>query len=168
MFILIGAMGLNREIGNNGKLPWSLPEDLRYFKCMTEHHKILMGRRTYESLHKPLKNRHHIVISSSDTLLGDDIEQFDSIKGFHDAYKNSNEDIYVIGGSMIYKQFLPLCDILLITQIQSTFKADIFMPNFNDDTFELVKSSEILTSTTGLQYKFLTYARKNMDSVLMV
>lgn len=151
-------MGLNRELGNKGELPWRLPEDLAFFKNTTLGHSIIMGRSTYESFKKPLPERHHIVISSTGVSTSDNVECFNSIDEFMESTRDTTKDIYVIGGASIYKQFLPICDKLLITEIQSSFEADTFMPEFHS-SFKLTEQSEVLTSGSGLQYKFTTYEK---------
>lgn len=150
-------MGLNRELGNKGELPWKLPEDLAFFKETTLGKIVVMGRSTYESIGKPLPWRKNVIISSREmNLVGVDV--IPSVEQFKWLYKNISEDVYIIGGASIYKQFLPICDKLLITEIQSSFEADTFMPEFHHD-FRVTKQSEVLTSGSGLQYKFTTYEK---------
>ena len=123
---IIAAIGRNRVIGRGSELPWHLPEDLRRFKQLTTGHPVLMGRKTYESLGKPLRNRRNVVLSSH-PLPG--VETFPSIETSLSALINE-ELVFVIGGGTVYTQLLPRADILYLTVIDREFEGDVFFPPY--------------------------------------
>lgn len=150
------AMDENRGIGLNGHLPWSNPEDLSYFYNKTKNSTVVMGRKTYLSLpFDKFENRHNIVVTSRKThlkdvqVVNDPIEYIESLK----------EDIWVIGGKIIYNLFLPYADELYITRIPGTYACDTYMDNI-EDGFEL--KEEI----NGLTCKFEVYQRKNESIII--
>jgi dihydrofolate reductase len=127
----IMAMAQNRVIGVAGGMPWHLPEEFRFFKKTTMGHAIVMGRRTYESLGKPLPGRHNIILSrtmepqSGITVIKD-----------LDALKKLNipsEEIFVIGGANVFQLLLPECDELFITQVHREVQGDTFLPPFEQE-----------------------------------
>ena len=127
----IMAMARNRVIGVAGGMPWHLPEEFRFFKKTTLGHAIVMGRKTYESLGKPLPGRRNIVLSrtmkpTSEVTVVQDLE----------ALKKLNipsEEIFVIGGADIFRLLLPECDELFITQVDRDVNGDTFLPSFEAD-----------------------------------
>ena len=94
--IEIAAIGQNRELGKGNAMIWHLPADLKFFRQQTQGHAIVMGRKTFESLPKKLPGRHHIVISST-MPASEDVEVFESLDAFFDAYKHHDQTVYVIG-----------------------------------------------------------------------
>ena len=104
---VIAAIGKNNELGKNNDLVWRLKGDMKFFRETTMGHPIVMGRKTFESLPKVLPGRKNIVISSNE-ILNDEIERYKSIKEFLLKYKEFNEDVFIIGGASIYKQFIDL------------------------------------------------------------
>lgn len=142
MISLIVAYDQNRVIGLNGKMPWHFKEDLAYFKKTTEHHTVLMGRKTYESILNynkgPLKNRPHVVASR--TFKDDRVKVIDDIKAFLNAQKD--EEIFVIGGAEIYAQTLPYADRLYITHIDASYQGDTFFPEWNQEDFKLISETK--------------------------
>lgn len=124
MVTMIAAMGLNREIGKDNKLLWNLPQDLKRFKELTTGKTVVMGRKTYESIGRPLPNRRNIVLSKDKDLLIPGCEVFDSVLEVLGL-----GDITVIGGEEIYKLFLPFTRKLELTVVLDTFSdADTFFP----------------------------------------
>lgn len=146
MISLIAAMGKNRVIGKNNKLPWHIPEDLSWFKTQTINKTILMGRKTYESLGKPLKNRNNLILTRNTNYIADkNITVYNDIKTILDE----NKELIVIGGQEIYELFLPYTNKIYLTIIESEFDGDAFFPqliendwkytytkNGNDNTFK--------------------------------
>jgi len=132
--ILIAAMDPNRVIWKNNDLPrWrAYPEDLQRFKEVTSGHTIVMGRKTYDSIGRPLPNRRNIVLTRSGAI--DGVETFDSINAFLETMKTEGieDDIFIIWGSTIYEQFLDTADILDITEIKQEYEGDTFFPEFKD------------------------------------
>jgi dihydrofolate reductase len=142
MISLIVAYDQNRVIGLNGKMPWHFKEDLAYFKKTTEHHPVLMGRKTYESIlkynHAPLKNRAHVVASR--TLKDDRVLVIDDIKAYLDTQKDA--EIFVIGGAEIYAQTLPIADRLYITHIDESYEGDTYFPDWDVNSFKLISETK--------------------------
>lgn len=140
MVSLIVAYDANLVIGLNGQMPWHFKEDLAYFKKVTEHHSIVMGRKTYESILKynqaPLKNRPHYVLSRQ--LKDDRVTVIDDLETFLNTW--TDEEIFVIGGAEIYTLALPFADKLYITHIDDTYQGDTYFPRWNQDDFRLIES----------------------------
>src|SRR5215475_6414701 len=122
-------MSLNRIIGAHGKIPWHLPEDFKWFKQLTTGHVVVMGRRTFDSIGKPLPNRTTIVLSRHQTaipgvLVCSALSQIDPAR--------EERDIFICGGGQIYAQALPLCSDLYLTLVRRTIEGDTFFPPFED------------------------------------
>ena len=152
---LIAAVDTNWGISRDGKIPWYLPEDLKHFKQITENGIVIMGRKTFESIGHPLKNRVNIVISrkygSDKNSVDFDYENFNidwcygeeyeiyvvaSINGAMEITKfYKDKPIFIIGGEEIYRQFLPYCNKAIITKLEEDFKCDNFMPNLDSRMF---------------------------------
>lgn len=132
MISLIAAIGKNNELGKNNNLLWKLPADLEYFKKVTSGHPVIMGRKTFESIGRPLPKRQNIVITRDKTYMRDSVNVAHSLE---EALKIArtplaqNEEIFVIGGAEIYKQAMDIADRLYITHIDAEDKkADTFFP----------------------------------------
>lgn len=154
---LIAAIGKNNELGINNGMIWHLPQDLKFFRKETSGHTIVMGRKTFESLPGKLPKRHHIVISKSNPKLDEDIEIFDSIESFMDAYKDCSEEIFCIGGGMIYTQMLPYANRLLITEIDAQATADVYFPKFDKSGYKRQVLSDI--TENGIHYHHVEYKK---------
>lgn len=158
MISMIAAIGKNNELGKNNSLIWHLPSDMKFFKETTMNHKVVMGRKTYESIPGGLPGREIIVISTR-TVDGD-IKTFDNINSIVDKYKNSEEEIFICGGASIYKQFLPYADKLYLTEIsRSDQEADTFFPEFNRQEWQrkvIAKKNE-----KDINFEICEYTRKN-------
>ena len=146
----IAAMSLNRVIGNGNKIPWHLPEDFKWFKATTTGHIIVMGRKTFESIGKPLPNRETIVLSRS-------AFSHPGTKTIHSLAELTSmvtdRQIFICGGAQIYEQALPLCSELLLTLVQREVEGDAFFPQF-EDQFQL---AEEIRDTP--EFKILRYRR---------
>ena len=153
--ILIAAIGKNNELGRDNRLIWHIKEDMDYFRNVTSNHNILMGKNTFLSLPKKLPNRHHIIISRT-LETNEDVEIFRSIDEFLEKYSGCEEDIYVIGGASIYKEFLPLVDIMHLTEIDESFEADVFFPEFNHEEYD---REELSSFETPYKYKHVLYKK---------
>jgi len=141
MITIIAAIGKNNELGKDNQLLWHLPEDLKYFKKMTLEHPIIMGRKTYESIGKPLPNRTNIVVSRKEDWFEEGILIVPSIKDAIKHAKKINEQIFIIGGGNIYEQTIDLADCLKITQVDFQTKADAFFPKIDENIWQ--KTDEI-------------------------
>jgi dihydrofolate reductase len=138
--IAIAAMSRNRVIGADGKIPWYISEDLKFFKRTTLGHIIVMGRKTYDSLGKPLPGRENWVLSRGAQIDGVTmLRSFDAIQEPSDGRK-----LYIIGGAELYTALLPTCSELLLTHVDHEVEGDTFFPDFenNFDAGEVVKSGE--------------------------
>ena len=127
----IVAMSENRVIGAAGGIPWHLPEDFQFFKRTTLGHAIVMGRKTYESLGKPLPGRKNIVLTTQQ-LVTPEVTVIHSIEELS-KLNIPSEEIFVIGGAEIYKLLLPACDTLFVTHVHGTVEGDTFFPPFEED-----------------------------------
>ena len=148
----IAAMSLNRVIGNGNQIPWHLPDDFKWFKATTSGHVIVMGRKTFESIGKPLPNRETIVLSRS-------AFSFPGVKTIRSLEELpapvADRKVFICGGSQIYEQALPLCSELLLTLVKREVVGDAFFPPF-EDRFELV---EEIRDTP--EFKILRYRNRN-------
>ncbi len=149
--IAIVAMASNRVIGRDGRLPWHLPEDLKFFKRTTLGHPILMGRKTFESIGRPLPGRRNIVLSRT-------LEPRDGIEVIRDLddlprVSGDAEKIFLIGGAQLFAELLPQCAGLYLTYIQQEHEGDVMLPPFE----HLFKLRDILG--TGDGYEFRHYER---------
>ena len=150
-FKAIAAMSLNRVIGAGNKIPWHLPEDFKWFKQLTTGNVIVMGRKTFESIGKPLPNRETIILSRSQFSFPGartvaDLSEIDLAK--------EAREVFICGGAQVYVQALPLCSDLYLTLVKREVEGDAFFPAF-EERFELV---EELRDTP--EFKILHYRRK--------
>lgn len=141
--IAVAAMAANRVIGDAGRIPWHLPEDLRWFKELTMGGTLLMGRVTFESIGRPLPGRTTIVLSRRDGLVIPGVEVIRDLSGLTGA--RINGEIFVVGGSEVYRVTLPYCRDLYLTELTDAVPGDRKMPVFED----LFRFSSILRETTG-------------------
>jgi dihydrofolate reductase len=158
---IIVAIAENNAIGKNNELLWSIPEDMKWFKQITSGHTVIMGRRTFLSLPKgALPNRRNIVISDVSDEAFKDCEMVSSIEDALIACDEKNES-FVIGGGMVYRQFLPHARKLYITRVHKDFEADTFFPPINFDEWdELERRKNPADEKTPFSYSFIVYARK--------
>lgn len=166
---LIVAYADNRVIGIDNQLPWHLPEDLKHFKAVTLGKPIIMGRKTWESLGRPLPGRMNIVITRNDEYSADGATVVDSLEtaiavASYQAQQDMKDEVMIIGGATIYEQALKLVDTMYITQVHIEPEGDAFFIEFNQADW-MVESEEKLTSVKGIQYSLLTYKRLADDEV---
>ncbi|MBM7577370.1 dihydrofolate reductase [Jeotgalibacillus terrae] len=160
MISMISAHDLNRVIGKNGDMPWNLPDDLRYFQRVTSGHSILMGRKTFESMNGPLKNRKNIVLTSNKDWSHDGaIVVHDLDDGLN--LLNEDEEGFVIGGGEIYKMALEKADRLYITLIHEEFDGDTYFPAYSTDNWKLVSNTKgIENEQNPYFYEYRVYDKK--------
>ena len=138
----IAAMSLNRVIGRGNTIPWHIPDDLKWFKKLTMGHVIVMGRKTFESIGKPLPGRKTIVLSRSNLELPN-VEVVSDLE--HIPEPAAGQEIFICGGAQIYEQALPRCSDLFLTLVKRVVDGDAFFPKFEDRfaaVEELVSSAE--------------------------
>ncbi|MFD1141901.1 dihydrofolate reductase [Larkinella insperata] len=129
---LIAAVAEKGVIGRENDLVWHLPDDFKYFKQTTSGHPILMGRKTFESLGKPLPNRLNVVITRNPDYQPAGVVVVDSLeKALEEARKTAVPEIFVIGGSEIYRQAIPFADRLYLTEVKASFDGDAWFPDFD-------------------------------------
>lgn len=143
MVSIIAAVAQNNVIGRGGKLPWNIPEDMRYFKEKTIGNIVIMGRKTYESIGSPLPNRVNIAVTShkvdGDVIAAESLEK--AIKIAEEISQNSKE-IFLCGGEQIYSEGLKFAQRLYLTQVKSEYEGDAFFPEFDKTQFVLKRCEE--------------------------
>ena len=137
---LIAAMGQNRVIGNDGQLPWQMPADLKYFKAQTTGKPILMGRKTYESIGRPLPGRHNIVLTRNRQFSAEGVDVIYGLKELEERVSNESE-IMVIGGAQIYEQCLATASRIILTVVHGEFEGDTFFPIIDPNVWFLRDSA---------------------------
>ncbi|MDP3992190.1 MAG: dihydrofolate reductase [Nanoarchaeota archaeon] len=153
---IIVAISENNVIGNQGEIPWYIPEDFKRFKQLTLRHPVIMGRKTFESilkrLEKPLPERKNIVLTKKEGISQEGIYMAHSIREAIELCEN--QDSYVIGGKQVYERFLPLTNRIELTRVHRKTEGDVYFPPTNWDQWE-----EIFTENHG-GHSFHTYKRK--------
>jgi dihydrofolate reductase len=153
---LIVAMARNRVIGRNNALPWRLPEDLKRFKAITMGHPIIMGRKTYESIGRPLPGRANIVVTRSGQFEAPGCTVVRSPQAALDACAGADE-AFVIGGADIYRAFLDRADRLLVTEIDADFEGDAYFPDFDPEEWRETARERI--AGAGFPFAFVSRER---------
>ena len=152
MISIVVAIAENHAIGKDNQLLWRLPKDLKHFKAITSGHTIIMGRKTFDSMGKPLPNRRNIVISRNEALELPGAELVSSLEAAL-ALCQTEEEIFIIGGGEIYKQAMALTDRIYLTVVHHSFEADAFFPEI-DRSIWIEKESEKHTPDDLHQYAF--------------
>ncbi len=159
---IIVAVAKNGAIGKGNDLPWRLPADLQYFKKVTLGKPVIMGRKTFDSIGKPLPGRLNIVVSRQASWLAEGVE---SVTSFEEALKiASNQDnvdeIMLIGGAQLYKAGMPFVDKLYVTEVDIEVDGDAFFPGISpEDWREISRESHAADEKNGLNYHFVEYLR---------
>ena len=154
---IIVAASENLAIGYKNTLPWHISEDLKNFKKITINHSVVMGRKTFESIGKPLKDRRNIVISRDKTLKIDGVEVVNSLDDAIYRTKDENE-IFIIGGEQIYKMAMPITTNMHITKVYRNLKGDVFFPDFDESEWKILSQNDLETNE-GLKFSFINYER---------
>lgn len=158
MISMIWAMGKDNALGCKNRMPWYLPADFAYFKKVTMGKPVVMGRKTFESIGKPLPGRVNVVITRSPDFKPEGCITVDTIEKAK-AYAEDKE-AFIIGGAEIYKAFLPIADKLYITEINHTFEADTFFPEIDYSRWKLVSREQGPRDVKNpFDYEFLVYER---------
>jgi dihydrofolate reductase len=146
MLSLIVAMDENNVIGCNNKMPWNIPEDLNLFKKITTNSIVIMGRKTFESIGKPLPNRINFVLSRDKNFFHKDIKIFNcpnnALETALSLKSSYNKEIFIIGGKTIYEYFLPFINELHLSFIKGKYFGDTFFPPLNLNDFSIVNKLE--------------------------
>ena len=162
MLKILVAFDENRVIGKNNSLIWHLPADLKRFKTLTTGHVIIMGRKTFESIGKPLPNRTTIVISrQADLQIEGAIIAHSVEEAILKAKSITREDIFIVGGAEIYALSLALADQILVTQLHDIFDGDAYFPEIPSESWEVTENERGITDEkNAYQYSYITYSRK--------
>jgi dihydrofolate reductase len=150
---LIAAMTRKRVIGKNNALLWHIPDDLKNFKKITESHPVIMGRKTFESIGRPLPNRTNFVVSRS-TISPEGVIACSSVEDALEKAKRINSTVFVIGGAQIYAQTIALADKLFISYVKNNFEGDAFFPMFDENDFVIEEKKDFD------DFEFVVYKRK--------
>ncbi|PHV11962.1 dihydrofolate reductase [Chitinimonas sp. BJB300] len=156
MLSLIAALARNRTVGIENRLPWHLSEDLKYFKATTSGHPIIMGRKTYDSIGRPLPGRHNIVVTRNPAWRVDGVTITHSIKDAI-AAADPTQEVFLIGGASLYAEALPLADRLYLTEIEADVEGDAFFPTWSREQFKEVRRER--HQSDAFAYSFVMYER---------
>ena len=157
---MIVAHARNGVIGKEGKLPWYLPEDLRYFKRTTLGKPVIMGRKTWETLGRPLPGRRNIVVTRQKGYVAEGADVVGSIEAALSLVADA-PIAFIMGGAQIYKESMPLVQVAHITYINADFEGDAFFTPLKDDEWMLTEEESFpATDAHPLSYSFRTYRRK--------
>jgi dihydrofolate reductase len=154
--IIIVALAENRVIGDKNKLPWHIPEDLKRFKAITEGHTVIMGRKTFESIGRPLSDRFNIVLSSK--MQSNAVKVARSLEDAFDAVPYDETQVFIIGGGQVYEEALQMADLMFLTIVAGNYKGDAYFPDFDEDDWE------ITAMTKTPEYQFVTLTRLQNES----
>ena len=156
---LIAAMDNNRLIGKDNDLPWHLPADLQHFKSVTMNKPILMGRKTYDSIGRPLPGRQNIVITRNDIK----IEGVTVVNSIDEAISSAKdaEEVMVIGGSSIYELVLPEVQRMYLSFVEGEFEGDAWFPEFDENEWKIIDEKvQAADEKNAHACRFVTYTKK--------
>jgi len=157
MLSMIAIIGRNREIGCNNKLLWDLPGDMKHFRETTSDHTVIMGQKTFESIGKALPERKNIVLSLNPDFKAEGCEISNNLEEIANRYKDSSEEVFVIGGANIYRQFLAYAQKLYLTLVEDSPEADVFFPEYPD--FKNIIFESEMQEENNIKYKFIELTR---------
>ncbi len=168
MLSLIVAVAQNNAIGRNNELLWHISEDLKYFKSTTTGHPVIMGRKTYESIGRPLPGRRNIVLTRGTLEIPPvknpqttSMEVVNSLEQVY-ALAQGDEEFFVMGGGMLYNETFGKADFLYLTKIYAIAEdADTFFPEVDEKEWDVVRQSQLLhDEENGIDFKFIVYKRR--------
>jgi len=156
---IIAAVAENRTIGKDGTMPWHIPGDLAYFKQTTQGHPIVMGRKTWDSLGRPLPGRRNIVVTRNRELQLAGAETAASLEEAL-AMCQPKELVFCIGGAMLYEEALPLAEYLYLTEIREAIEGDTWFPEYDRAEWNLLQSRPDRQRTSPRRFDFAVYSRR--------
>jgi dihydrofolate reductase len=154
----IVAMAQNRVIGLNQNLPWNIPTDLKRFKKITSGHVVIMGRKSFDAIGKPLPNRENVVITRQKNLQISGARVVPSLDEALNPYRSTEKEIFILGGGQIFSEALPIADRIYLTLIEKDYEGDAYFPEADWTIFE--KTFEE-SHSDPVPFKFIDYQRKN-------
>lgn len=153
------AIAENHAIGKNNQLLWYLPNDLKHFKQITSGHTVIMGRKTYDSVGKPLPNRRNIVITRQNIMIPG-CEVVNSVNAAL-ALCTAEDEVFIIGGAEIYKMAMPLTNRIYLTIVHRSFEADAYFPQINIQEWEEIERADFeADEKNNISYSFITLNRR--------
>lgn len=156
MVKIIVAMSKNRVIGNNNQLIWKLSSDLKRFKELTTGNPVVMGRKTFESIGKPLPNRRNIIITRNNDYI---VEGCEIVSSLEEALLLTNNNCFIIGGGEIYKQALDITDKIYLTLVHKDFEGDTIFPELSKEWAKISRKDFEADDKNQYKYSFIEYER---------
>mgnify|MGYP001550207048 CR=1 FL=1 len=165
MISLIVAVSENNVIGRDNDLPWHLPDDMKFFREKTRGHPIILGRKNYESIGRPLPGRRNIVVSRDSSLKIEGCEVVGSVEEAMElASEGEADEVFVIGGGQIYKQAFKLADRIYLTRVHAEIEGDVFFPEIDPEEWELVSQKDHeVDEQHAYGFTFEEYRRRNEE-----
>ncbi|MFA4868155.1 MAG: dihydrofolate reductase [Pedobacter sp.] len=161
MISVVVAIDENNAIGKDNQLLWHLPADLKHFKEVTSGHTIIMGRKTYDSIGKPLPNRRNIVMTRTPELQIPGVEVVSNIDEALALCTTEEEEVFIIGGAEIYKSTLKIVNKIYLTRVHQSYDADAFFPQIDSDLWnEIDVEKHLPDEKNHVAYTFSTLLRK--------
>ena len=159
---MIVAIDKNRGIGKDNGLLWHIPDELKRFREITTGHPIIMGRKTYESIGRPLPGRINVILTRDQTYTAGGCVIMHSVEEVLEKYGNSKEELFIIGGGEIFEELFPFSDRLYITLLDEEFKGDTYFPEFDANQWEVVSDIKGLVDRENhYAHTYYIYERKN-------
>lgn len=156
MIRIIVAMSKNRVIGNNNQLIWKLSSDLKRFKELTTGNSVVMGRKTFESIGKPLPNRRNVIITRNNEYV---VEGCEIVSSLEEALLLTNNNCFIIGGGEIYKQALDITDKIYLTLVHKEFEGDTQFPELDKQWAKISRKDFEADEKNEYKYSFIEYER---------
>lgn len=156
---MIAAMDNNRVIGKDNSIPWNLPCEQLYFRNITMGHPVIMGRKSFESIGKPLEGRRNIILTKDSNYSAKGCEIIHSVEEALELFSKSSEEVFVIGGQEIYRQFLPYANRLYITIIDNEFNGNKYFPEININEWKIVSFNKGINDESSYSYCHFVYER---------
>ena len=151
-------MDKNNLIGKNNKIPWHIPGELKRFRAITMGKPIIMGRKTFESIGKPLDGRENVVLTNNKSYKQAGVKSYNNISEVISDFTNYDE-MFIIGGSEIYALVLPLAHKLYVTKIDKIYDGDTWFPKIHYNEWKIQESTQITEETTQTQYENIIYTK---------
>lgn len=157
----IFAVSENNVIGKGNDLPWRMPADLKHFKNTTMGHPVIMGRKSFDSIGRPLPGRHNIVVTRDRNFRAEGVSVVHSLReAVEIAGADRPEEVFIIGGAQIYKKAFPYCDRLYMTRIHTETEGDVFLPELDFSAWKLISEEKHLPDEKNIHdYTFRIYER---------